>query len=95
MQQGIAAKVIAACLGLAGFAVAIIAGLAGGNDTGTILVGAVVALFACQLVGMCIGMAAEVVVREHIASLAKSRSTGAGAAGAPASPHEVLPNPST
>ena len=42
MQHGIAAKVIAACLGLAGFAVAIIAGLAGDNDTGTILVAAVV-----------------------------------------------------
>ena len=49
------AKVIAACSGLAGFSIAILAGLAVNNPTDVILLRAVAALFICYVAGGIIG----------------------------------------
>ncbi len=73
MQQGSAARVIAACLGLAGFVVAIASGLAADNPASEILLSAIIALFICQLLGLLIGTTAEAVVRERIALAARAR----------------------
>ena len=58
-------RVIAACFALAAFSVAIVAGLASGNDTAQILLRAVLMLLVCQPVGMVAGMICESVVRSH------------------------------
>jgi len=68
-------KVIAASLGLAGFAVAVVAGLAANNATDSILTRALVALIACNLVGTMLGAAVEVVLREHATAQAAARAT--------------------
>jgi len=68
-------KVIAASLGLAGFAVAVVAGLAANNATDSILTRALIALIACNLVGTMLGSAVEVVLREHATAQAASRAT--------------------
>lgn len=75
MQPGTAAKIIAACLGLSGFAVAVASGLAADNPADIVLTRALIALVACQVIGLLIGIAAERVVRERIAYLAAARRT--------------------
>ena len=59
-------KVIAACAGLAGFAVAIFAGLAADNPADVILSRAVLALFVCYLAGGAVGFVMDHAVREGI-----------------------------
>lgn len=60
------ARVIAGCLALTGFAVAILAGLAAGNPTLTILVHALIAMAACYAAGMIIGAVAYRAITEHV-----------------------------
>jgi tetrahydromethanopterin S-methyltransferase subunit C len=59
-------KVMAGCLALAGFAVAILAGLAAGNSAGDVLVRALIAMLACYPVGFVVGMICERVIAMHI-----------------------------
>jgi hypothetical protein len=70
-----AARVVAACLGLSGFAVAIMSGMAADNSADRVLLSAVIALIACQFVGIGIGSAAEVVLRERLAAAAAARES--------------------
>jgi hypothetical protein len=58
-------KVVAAVFALSAFAVALIAGIAAGNDTTTVLSRALGALVACQLIGMGAGFLIERVIKEH------------------------------
>ena len=59
-------KVIAACAGLAGFAVAMFAGLAADNPADVILSRGVAALFICYLVGGAVGLVMDHAVREGV-----------------------------
>lgn len=66
MSRGIPTKTIGAVLGLAGFVIAVVAGMAAGNEASTTLLRAIVALVGCNAVGLLIGAAGERVIREHI-----------------------------
>ena len=59
-------KVIAACSGLSGFAVAMLAGLSADNPADVILSRAVASLFVCYLVGGAIGFVMEQAVAEGV-----------------------------
>lgn len=59
------AKVVAAVFALSAFAVALIAGAAAGNGATTVLIRALIALAACQVVGLFAGMIVERVIHEH------------------------------
>ncbi len=59
---------VAGCLALAAFAVAIVAGLAAGNAPTPILLRAVIAMIACYPVGLVIGLVCQRVIDEHLAA---------------------------
>lgn len=59
MSPGVPTKLIGACCGLCAFALAIVAGLSAGNPADTILLRAIVALVAGQIVGLVCGAVAE------------------------------------
>lgn len=67
------ARVIAACVALAAFAVAILAGLAGGSPSLTVLSRAVVAMMLCYPVGLIIGMVCDHVIRLHLQDYQKQK----------------------
>ncbi len=69
--------VIAGCFALAAFAVAVLAGLAGGHGAAPILLRALVSMVVCYPVGIVIGM----VVRRAIEDQRRPRA--AGGAGPP------------
>ena len=69
-------RTIASALGVAAFIVAIVAGLAVGNDPARILTAALLSMVLCQLLGLAIGAAWQHIVTEHLAS-------NAGASGGP------------
>jgi hypothetical protein len=58
--------VSAACGGLTGFAVALIAGLAADNPAETVLFRSLMAMFVCQLICGIVGAVGERVMREAI-----------------------------
>ena len=58
--------VIAACVALAAFVVATLAGLASGNSAASILFRALLAMLACYPVGLLVGMACQRVIREQL-----------------------------
>ncbi|MHC4949233.1 MAG: hypothetical protein ACYTG1_13425 [Planctomycetota bacterium] len=60
-----AGRIVGGCLALAAFAVAILSGLASGNEAASVLVRAVVAMIACYPVGMVLGLVAGRVIEEH------------------------------
>jgi uncharacterized protein YwlG (UPF0340 family) len=60
------AKVVAGALGLTGFTVAIISGMAAGNDSSTVITAAIVSMLVCHLLGLGIGLAADRVLRAHV-----------------------------
>ncbi len=59
-------KVIAGCFALAAFAVAVLAGLAGGNSAVSILIRALIAMMGCYPIGLMIGMICQRVMTDHI-----------------------------
>lgn len=65
-MRGSATHVLAACFALCAFAVAVIAGLASGNEALTILLRAVASLVICYPVGMLVGSVCERVLERHI-----------------------------
>ena len=65
-MKGLAAPTIAGSFSLAAFAVAIVAGLAGGNEASTILVRALLAMVACYPVGLAVGLVAQRIVTDHV-----------------------------
>ena len=64
-MNGAASRAVAGCFALAAFAVAVVAGLAGGNTTASILVRALIAMAVCYPVGLVIGLMCQRVVEEH------------------------------
>ena len=81
MTRGMPTKVIGACLGLAGFAVAILAGLAADNPSDQILTRALLSMLGCQLIGLAIGAVAERTIDERLEAHRASNpmDDGAGA----------------
>jgi hypothetical protein len=65
---GVPSKVIAACAGLCGFSIALIAGIAVDNPAEVVLVRALGAMFACQIVGWVAGTVAERIVRDAVSA---------------------------
>lgn len=95
LNEGIPTKVIAASVGLCGFAAAVVAGLGAGNPAPTVLVRALIALFACYVVGLCVGMVGERTVREHAVRAAEVPSEAPASTATPAPPaHPAQPEPS-
>ena len=66
MIFGIASKAIAGTFALAAFAIAVIAGLAVGNDALHVLSTAVVCMIVSQVVGLLVGAACERAVSDFV-----------------------------
>ena len=66
MQQIDIPKLFSGCLGLTGFAVAILAGLAVDNTIESILSRAIISMIVCSVLGMILGMATESALRDAI-----------------------------
>ena len=84
-MTGAASRAVAGCFALAAFAVAVVAGLAGGNAPSAILVRALIAMVVCYPMGLVIGLVCQHVIEEHV----KARSganvvPGQDAGGSPA-----------
>ena len=84
MAPGVATKVIAASCGLTAFTVGILAGLFADNPAETILLRALVALVAGQVVGLIVGAIGERTVGEAIKAYEKARPVPGTKAGATA-----------
>ena len=90
MSSGSTSRVIASCLGLSGFAIAVVAGLAAGNPGGRVLTVALVCMIACHLVGLATGLVGERVIEDYMRQYkaahpiegANSSSAGGAARGA-------------
>lgn len=67
MERGVPTKVAGACLGLSGFAVAIIAGLSADNPADVILTRAILAMAALGALGQALGALAERAVDQRVA----------------------------
>ena len=59
-------RAIACVLGLSGFGASVLVGLASGNEPTAILWRALAALPACYILGLIVGWAIAIAVREHI-----------------------------
>ncbi len=59
-------NVIAGSFALAAFAVAVVAGMAGGNSATSILVRALIAMIGCYPVGLIIGLICARVMADHV-----------------------------
>lgn len=76
-------RYIAAIFGLTGFVVAAVAGLVAGNPSETVLMRAILAMFACYFCGLPLGAAASWAIEQYIKSFKKptgSPTSGGGAA---------------
>lgn len=69
---------IAGCFALSAFAVAVVAGLAGGNATSSILARALLAMIVCYPMGLLVGLICQRVVQEHLQAQAAGASGAAG-----------------
>lgn len=87
MSVGTPDKLIASSFGLAGFAIAIVAGMAAGNPSGRVLTVAIVSMIACHFVGLIAGSIGERVVDEYMVEYRAARPIG----GAPIAPGETTP----
>ena len=83
MSPGIPTKVIAASSGLCGFAVGLIAGLAADNPAEVVLGRALLAMFACQLVGWVVGTIGERIVRDAIVRYRDSHPVNSSSTSSP------------
>jgi len=68
LKRGMPTRLIGACMGLGGFALAIVAGLAADNPTNQILLRAILSMLGCQVVGLAIGAVAEMAIDERSAA---------------------------
>lgn len=89
LSQGVPTKVVAASMGLCGFAVTLIAGLAVDNPLDVIVLRAVAAMLVCYVVGNLIGLAAQVAISgtlreiERAAAGARAEVAAEGGASSP------------
>ena len=65
-MTGAVSNAVAGCFGLAAFAVAVVAGLGGGNTATSILLRALIAMIVCYPIGLVIGMVCQHVVEQHV-----------------------------
>lgn len=75
MEPGALTRLTAAIVGLAGFALSVIAGLAASNPLDTTVTRALTAMLICAAVGVVVGAMAESVVRQRIAQSSPRRAT--------------------
>ena len=75
-MTGVLSNVLAGCFAMAAFAVAILAGLAGGNSPASILLRAVIAMIVCYPVGLMIGLAVQRVVSDQLEAQQKAYDDG-------------------
>jgi hypothetical protein len=66
------ARVVSVAFGLSGFAVALVSGLGAGNDATSVLLRAIVAMFACQMLGLLVGSMVERLIDEQEARYKES-----------------------
>lgn len=71
-------RTIATTLGLAAFVVAIVAGLAAGNDPSRVLSTAIVAMICCQVLGLALGAVGQHIVSGHLASITAHADAASG-----------------
>jgi len=76
VSSGIPTRTIGALLGLAGFIVAILAGMAAGNEAGATILRALAALIVCNLIGLVIGAVGERVVQDHVSKHKQANPVG-------------------
>lgn len=81
MSGGTLTKVIAACCGLAAFAIAMVAGLAADNPGEVVLLRALGSMVVCQILGVALGTIVERVVEDSIESHKLTRSASQGPTG--------------
>jgi hypothetical protein len=77
-------RLVAATFALAGFAVAVVAGLGAGNAPTRVLGAALVCMLICHVVGLALGAIGERVINEHLESYR---------AGKPVAPIRPMPAP--
>ena len=65
-MKGRVSNVVAGCFAIAAFAIALIAGVAGGNPTGGVLTRAMISMIVCYPIGLIIGLICERVVDNHL-----------------------------
>lgn len=80
-------KLVATVFALAAFAVAIGAGLAAGNETRIILLRAVGAMAACQMLGVLAGAVVQRVLHEHAERTQRAQNVDDG--GEPAQEEKI------
>ena len=81
-MTGAASRAVAGCFALAAFAVAVVAGLAGGNTPSSILVRAIMAMVVCYPVGLVIGLVCQQVIEEHVKAPPAANAVGESGSGA-------------
>jgi hypothetical protein len=81
-MTGAASRAVAGCFALAAFAVAVVAGLAGGNTPSAILVRALIAMIVCYPLGLVIGLVCQHVIEEHVKARPDAHAAPARGAGA-------------
>lgn len=74
MEPGSAARLVAACMGLSAFAIALIAGVSVNNPFETTILRALAAMLVCTPLGLMIGLTAEFAVRDRLATLRAART---------------------
>lgn len=72
-------RVIAGLFALSAFAVAIVAGLAAGNNAAQIMLRAIVAMVLCYPLGFLIGSVCEYVIDSHVSAHARRRAEASAA----------------
>lgn len=96
MSQGVPTKVVAASMGLSGFAVCMIAGLAVDNPLDVIVTRAIIAMSVCYVVGILIGLAAQAAVSNRLVELQDlEKSPSSAPAGNPARSTEAQKMPTS
>lgn len=93
MPSGSPTRIIAACCGLAGFALAMIFGILADNPFEDVLFRGLVAMVSCNLLGWVIGAIAERTVRDSVSSSSASADVNRISTGrADSSPRESAPS---
>jgi len=75
VSTGGSAKIVASCVGLTGFAVALIAGVGADNPLDVTITRALLSLVVCMMVGAIVGAAADVAMSVAIQQLRRKGAT--------------------
>ena len=76
-MTGGVSRAVAGCFALAAFAVAVVAGLAGGNGATAILLRALIVMVICYPVGLLAGLVCQYVVDQHVRQQAAEAAAAA------------------